>query len=464
VNDNTVQRASKGAGGRGGSGVSMPAMLATEPVTTTVVLGRPTDSSMTLSVLPVQNAEAVIAYGEYGSALSSSTPTVGFSANEPREIVLEKLAPSTRYAYRLLDSGSKDALVEGTFVTPRAPGTAFTFTITADPHLDGNTDPLLWQQTLSNVASDKPDFHIDLGDTFMTDKYGGNRADASRHYLAQRGYFGALAHSVPLYLVVGNHDGESGGSGRDRANGEAVWSNTMRKTYFPNPMPNSFYTGDSAEDPDAGLLQDYYAWEWGDALFVVLNPYWNSTGPKDDGWGLTLGDAQYAWLRKALAESDATYKFVFIHQLAGGLGQPGRGGAEAAQFGEWGGKNQDGSNGFAQHRPGWDSPVHDLLAANGVTAVFHGHDHLYANQELDGIVYQEVPQPAQSRAGGMSRQAAEYGYTQGTILGSSGHLRVTVAPDRITSQYVRAVPPTQQRAGNRNGGVAHSYTVKAPVR
>jgi hypothetical protein len=39
-------------------------------------------------------------------------------------------------------------------------------------------------------------------------------------------------------------------------------------------------------------------------------------------------------------------------------------------------------------------PIHQLLVRNKVAAVFHGHDHLFAKQDLDGIVYQEVPQPS----------------------------------------------------------------------
>ena len=70
-----------------------------------------------------------------------------------------------------------------------------------------------------------------------------------------------------------------------------------------------------------------------------------------------------------------------------------RGGAEAAPFYEWGGKNADGTDGFEQNRPGWPAPIHQLLVQHRVTAVFHGHDHLYVKQDLDGIVYQEVPQP-----------------------------------------------------------------------
>jgi hypothetical protein len=345
----------------------MPQGTLTTPTATNVILGRPTDDSVTLSVLSVEDARAFVAYGRSGGPLSGRSPVVQLSARMPREVFLGKLVPGTRYDYRLADAEGGRTILGGTFTTARGAGSTFTFTLTADPHLDNNTDPALWQQTLSNVASDAPDFHIDLGDTFMTDKYRGDLSAASRQYLAQRGYFSAIADSVPLFLVLGNHDGESGKTRSDGARSEAVWSNTMRKSLFPNPAPNAFYTGNAVKDPVAGVLEDYYAWQWGDALFVVLNPYWNSTGPKDDGWGLTLGEAQYAWLRRTLAASDATYKFVFIHQLAGGLGQPGRGGAEAAKFGEWGGRNQDGSDGFGQHRPGWADPIHDVLVDNGVT-------------------------------------------------------------------------------------------------
>ncbi len=42
-------------------------------------------------------------------------------------------------------------------------------------------------------------------------------------------------------------------------------------------------------------------------------------------------------------------------------------------------------------------PIHQLLAKHGVQIVFHGHDHLYVKEDLDGIVYHEVPQPGHPR-------------------------------------------------------------------
>ena len=103
-------------------------------------------------------------------------------------------------------------------------------------------------------------------------------------------------------------------------------------------------------------------------------------------------------------------------------------------------------------------PIHDLLAKHGVSIVFHGHDHLYAKEELEGIVYQEVPQPGHRRFGN-TRTAAEYGYRDGVVLSSSGHVRVTVSPDKAVVDYVYSFLPNEERNGLKNGQVAHSYAI-----
>ncbi len=90
-------------------------------------------------------------------------------------------------------------------------------------------------------------------------------------------------------------------------------------------------------------------------------------------------------------------------------------------------------------------PIHDLLAKHHVTAVFHGHDHLYVHNERDGVTYQCVPQPG--NADGGTRSAEEYGYAAGTIMGSPGHMRVRVEPQKATVDYVRAALPQQPDGG-----------------
>lgn len=435
-----------------------------------VILGRPTASSVAMSVLCARDTNGAIVYGTDAASLSGRTATLSFKAAEPQIVPISGLQADTQYYYRLTDSVGT-TLVQGAFHTQRAAGSAFSFTITADPHLDNNTDIDLYAQTLANVAGDSPDFHIDLGDTFMTDKQQGNLAVAAQKYLDQRSLFGTMSKSVPLYLVLGNHDGEAGKLLKGGASSLAVWSNAVRKRYFLNPAPDSFYSGNTTADTNAGVLQDYYAWQWGDALFVALDPYWYSAnGGSDDRWSLTLGKTQYDWLKSTLESSPAKYKFVFVHQLTGGvtstdpqIDKAGRGGIDGVPFGEWGGHNDDGTEGFASKRPGWGVPIHDLLVSNGVTAVFHGHDHLFAKEELDGIVYQEVPQPGLPRTGAPNNAAA-YGYTSGVILGGAGHMRVTVSPGGVTADYIQAHLAKDATSAHPNAETAYSYTIGTPTK
>jgi Calcineurin-like phosphoesterase len=278
--------------------------------------------------------------------------------------------------------------------------------------------------------------------------------------VAQRYYFGTIAHTAPLFLVLGNHDGESGRWLDGTADNMAVWSNAQRKRYFPNPVPDAFYTGNATKDAHAGLLADYYAWEWGDALFVVLDPFWFTQRQRGgDNWGSTLGREQYDWLAATLAKSRAKFRFVFLHHLVGGLGKEARGGVEAAPLYEWGGHDPDGRDVFKDKRPGWPMPIHELLVKNRVNLVFHGHDHLFVKQELDGIVYQEVPQPGHPRYDN-TRSAEGYGYKSGTLLGSSGHLRVRVDAAKATVEYVRAFLPADETSARKNASIADAYEVR----
>jgi hypothetical protein len=156
--------------------------------------------------------------------------------------------------------------------------------------------------------------------------------------------------------------------------------------------------------------------------------------PKDDGWQWTLGKTQYDWLKTTLENSQAKHKFIYVHHLLYGNAQS-RGGVEVAKFNEWGGLNVDGTPGFDAKRPGWGKPVHQLLLDNGVDIVFKGHDHLYVKQELDGIIYQTLPQP--SHPGDKVNSADQYGYVTGKIVGGSGFLKVTTSNSGIQVDFVR---------------------------
>ena len=453
----------------GGAGATPPASQPTQPPVAaqpssavSLILGRPTGDSITASLLSATDQQVSLDYGTAPGSYPDHGSPIALQANAPQAVELSRLTPDTTYYYRLIVNGTLQG--EHRFHTQRAPGSAFSFTIDADPH---NRDPRfngdLYATTLSNALADRPDFHINLGDTFMTEKAKPQTyADAEATFSEMRPYFGVLGADVPLFLVNGNHEGELGWLLGSKDNNLPIWSTQLRQRYYPNPTPNGFYTGSATRDPALGAVRDgYYAWTWGDALFIVLDPFWyTTTKPKpenrDSNWSWTLGREQYDWLASTLEASDARYTFVFTHHLVGGGGEA-RGGVEAASFYEWGGNNADGTYGFNLQRPGWGKPIHQLLVEHHVSVVFHGHDHVFVKQDLDGIVYQELPQPSTTDVN--TRIAADYGYTHGDVLGSSGHLRVTVTPEQITVAYVRAYLAQDETPDQQNGQVGDTYTI-----
>ena len=263
-----------------------------------------------------------------------------------------------------------------------------------------------------------------------------------RAYLNQLSWLGNAGKMPPIFLVNGNHEQAAkyllDGSG----NNPAVLAGNARKKYFPLPDPGDFYGGDQDTVAHVGYLKDYYSFEWGNALFIVIDPYWHSDIPVDnqpgtqekmnrkDPWGISLGDVQYNWFKNTLEKSRAKFKFVFSHHVLGN----GRGGIENARLFEWGGFDRQGTEQFAKYRPTWALPIHQLMVKNKVTIFFQGHDHLFARQELDGIIYQSVPNPADDTYTAFNRDA----YLSGVILPNSGFLHVTVNSANVKVDYVRS--------------------------
>ena len=474
-----------GGGGGGSSGGGAPTSGTTpgnptgpatpgEAFTGTILLGAPEDTRVRVKLHSTDQSGSVQLSWGLASADEVRGPATPLVAGEPLELLVQDLQPGALYRWRIryTRSGSSQTVdsPEYRWRTARLPGSTFTFTIQADSHLDENSDLAVYQRTLDNVGQSAPDFHIDLGDTFMTEKHSEaltsvvspafSAAVVDARYLYERANFGRITHSVPLFLVNGNHDAELGWLYAGQGESLPVWATKARKRFFLNPLPGAFYSGDMQLEAFTAERAAWYAWRWGDAQFVVLDPFWNSRAQASrDPWNLTLGERQFRWLEAVLQASTAAHRFVFIHNLVGGLDGQMRGGIEAAPFYEWGGRNADGSAGFAARRTGWSMPIHDLLVKHKVTAVFHGHDHFYARQVLDGVVYQLVPQPSARNASNGAQLASDYRYASGTILSSSGHLRVTVTPQAVTSEYVRTWLPAAQTATRLNGQVDDRWTV-----
>ncbi len=473
------------------------------PVEFNILLGRPTDHSVTANVIPDYDVEFYAEFGDESGVYPLQTATFTGSADEVTEFVMDGLDPNTRYyyhfVYRRVGVTDWNQGQEYDFITQRADGSSYVFTIVSDSHLGQyggqSTDELaLYALTLENVAGDDPDFHIDLGDTYAMDPSplgtGMTLEEAMSAYYVERPFLGEITHSIPFFQILGNHENEEGWNFDDVFTAPdqslAIVGMTARKYYIPIPVPNDFYTGNS--DPLTEAIggdtfhEDYYAWEWGDVLFVVLDPFhYSLTWPNDEGtayggegqdgeesgdrWDWSLGIEQYLWFKNVLETSTAKYKFVFSHHVTGGITQYGRGGISAAPYFEWGGYNLDGTWGWDENRPaaeGWDVPVHQLMVENGVDVYFHGHDHIYAREELDGILYIEVAKPDDA---GYDWEPYGYGYNEDlypdadVILQNSGYMRVSVTPDNVTIEYVRSYLP----GDGTNGIVADTVVIGEPT-
>jgi hypothetical protein len=430
----------------------------------TVILGRPTDSGATLSLMSDSGLDLYVEYGGASGVYAGRTAQQALAAGSPLELPLSGLRPDSECFYRICfrPAGSTDfeADAERSFHTQRAAGGTFTFAVEADPHIDVDRkmEPALFRAALANIGAAHPDFLIDLGDTFLGEKLSApSQADIEALYSNAREYFGLVGPSVPLFLATGNHEGEFGWALDGTADNLSVWATNARKAYYPNPYPDGFYSGGGTDEPFTGLRESYYSWEWGNALFVVLDPYsYVTSDPKKTGdlWLYTLGDEQYQWLEETLRTSSAKYKFVFSHHILGDV----RGGIEWAGLYEWGGSDKNGTYQFAQKRPDWDLPIHELFVNYGVTIYFQGHDHFYVRQEMDGVVYQEVPQPA-TPGGDPQNMAHEYAYKSGVILGSPGILLVTVSAGGVKVDYVHSSTGSGDDSGFDNGEVVYSYTL-----
>lgn len=450
----------------------------------TQILGRPTGNSIALSVLSSQTLSAYVEYGYSRNKYSSKTLISELKQGEPFVFNITKLKNNSRLYYRLRFK-AKDAKNFSTgkqysFMTARDKGNSFSFTVQGDTHPERvgkmfNSD--LYYVTMSNIASQLPDFHILMGDDFSIDplisKGQATKTNVEKIYKTHRDWLTIPGSASSIFLVNGNHEQAAAYLLDGTSGNPAVLAGNARNKFYPLPEPNSFYTGNREEISGVGLPRDYYAWTWGDALFVTLDPYWHSPNAVDnvagdekgagggsgggkgarDLWKIGIGDLQYTWLKKTLEESDARYKFVFAHHVMG----TGRGAVELSTDYEWGGRDPKGQTTFAKERPNWELPIHDLMVKNRVAIFFQGHDHIFVTQERDGVVYQSMPNPADDTFSFFNDAA----YKSGVKAPNSGHVRVTVAPEKATVEYFLVARTGD--AGRKNLQLAHSYEVKANV-
>ena len=211
--------------------------------------------------------------------------TVRFPASDIAEWSAADLSPGTVYQYAVVtdenalktletgDSGvdsTGPVLYHGRVVTEREPGESFSVALITDPHIGADLNyfnqgnPEVLQEVGRQVKNYRPDFIINLGDMVDFHQYGFevHPSDSALRaaYLNYRSLLGDAAGQASHFQVIGNWDGENGWFTGE----EIAASRGERHRYMPGPSSDTYPEGGSTEG-------DYYAFTWGDALFIVLN-------------------------------------------------------------------------------------------------------------------------------------------------------------------------------------------------
>lgn len=341
-------------------------------------------------------------------------------AADVAEWTIDGLSASASYEYEVgvVEGGELDVLYSGSVTTARDAGQAFSFALVSDTHIGSHLevsnqgDETVLTRAGLQIAAAAPDFVVNLGDMLDFHEYGFNvpPLDSSitrLAYVNYRGAFGDVLGHVPHFPVIGGWDSENGCNSLE----EIERSRSQRLLYLPGPRPDTY--------PAAGSpFEDYYAFTWGDALFVMLNVFSYSPtchrleydpGAPDD-W--TLGDAQLEFLRTTLENATSRWRFLLIHHPVGGNAGTvidsayGRGGGRAAHVGE-------------------QEIVHELMQEHGVQVFFYGHDHVFTDMTVDATHY-TLPGSAGSI---WPFPDSQTGYEESWA--DSGWARVDVSPDSV---------------------------------
>jgi hypothetical protein len=299
----------------------------------TPYLQRPTERSITIAWRTAANAPSRVCYGSTPDALTSSA---GSGASELRHGVdITGLSPNTRYFYRA-----------GLASCAGATGDARDFFRTAP--MRGSRAPMrMWivgdsgtgssrQRDVTNAAmtasSDRPvDLFLHLGDMAYTT---GTEAQFDANFYAM---YAEQMRNIPCWPTLGNHEGSSSDS--------ATQTGPYYDGYY---LPTDGSAGGLASGTEA-----YYAFDWGNVHFAVLDSYESSRA--------TSG-AMLRWLDDDLAAADADWLVVFFHHPPYTRGS----------------HNSDTESDLRQMREN----VTPILEAHGVDLVLAGHSHIFERSFL----------------------------------------------------------------------------------
>jgi phosphodiesterase/alkaline phosphatase D-like protein len=255
---------------------------------------------------------------EYGTKFPLSQTAKVEKPDTMGEVVLSGLEPGTKYFYRVICTDAEGRKLDGparTFQTAPGSNDAYSFTVIGDtqrnPVITAKVAKLMWER--------RPNFVIHCGDVVD---------DGPSKWQWTGDLFkpcSELFSRVPVYPCIGNHE----------KNHDHYYK------YFALPKP-----------------EYYYSFKYGNAEFFVLD---TNPGPPV-ARNLTESGDQYKWLDKALAASEAKWKFCYHHHPA------------------YSSDDNDFGNSWAGPTTSGDVRLRHfvkLYEKYNVDVVFNGHIHVY---------------------------------------------------------------------------------------
>jgi 3',5'-cyclic AMP phosphodiesterase CpdA len=343
------------------------------------------------------------------------------------------------------------------------------------------------RQTLAHVLADQPDFVVFLGDEagiyYLNDKPGEmSQRRAFERWQLWRESFAPLLAAVPSFLVLGNHEGEAGFYQAHALGAHTGyyqrWGTIARKRYLLNPLPGTYAEGGENEgwrgepgsaatagtaEGNCSPLQNYFAWTWGDALFVVLDVhrYTNVGGVTPatvDEW--TLGPVQLAWLERVLAASTARWKCVLAHHLVGGWAWDLTGRRRNPRY-------VYGRGGARYLRVGEQARITELMQRTGARLFLYGHDHVFAHQQAESLHFVCCGRPTFLSRSWWSTPGWREAYGDvgardpHDFYAALGYTRLTVSSERVLIEYVRTGTDAAQSENvtGAEGEVVYAHSV-----
>lgn len=214
--------------------------------------------------------------GTFANAKSYSGSVSVFREQYIHKVYVTDLEAGTAYTYRVGDA-SANLWGETCSFTTDDGDTAFSFITIADVQASSDENFQKASLTLKGALSVAPDagFIANLGD-YVND----NTNDEWDWYFKNFAFANNFCTQVP---VAGNHDGN------------------ITNKFNTNVFKNIFALDESANQSIEGV---YYSFDYGNAHIAVLNT--------NDMYPMT--QAQRNWLINDMKQSDATWKFIFMHR------------------------------------------------------------------------------------------------------------------------------------------------------